>query len=233
MRNTRDTRYRYLSGQIMRYCGFILLFGAILLSHSCSLGSLGGVSIADPSIRQNSNETGDVELIIDPINAWDEKGAGQEKLYTVNGKELHFRLKDVSFTDKAWIRVGLFWHSRAKKVMVPVVALGPPVKIKKIQFIIDGSRRISPRKAKDFTYTPNKQLLDKNVSTNSFEIKLEQLKKIVEAKNVTLILATSRGNLVANLSVVTKDDERSLQKSVKYLFVDFYDQINAVLSEKS
>ncbi len=212
-------------------CRLFFLMSIVLLP-SCTLSGLNNLdsSFSEPII-QSTDAVGDIEIKMQPVDVWDEKGSGNIKAYNVNEKPYFFRLKDVKITDQAWVRVGLYWQTKLNKVALPIVILGPPVSIKKIQFVLDKNKRITPKKLKTFSFTPVEKLFDKNLSSDSFEISKNNLKQIVEAKNITLIVSTTRGNLVVNLAVVTSDDEKTLQNSVKYLFTDFYNRMSAVLSQ--
>lgn len=224
-----------LRGQRYIFVGLVALAGLGL--SACSVESL-STNLSDftntnsDGVYQISNDAGEVEIILDPIEVWEERGAAPPQSFTVDDKDIEVRLlKSGDWQDKSWVKVGLFWHSKMKKVMMPVVVLGPPVEISRIQLVF-GDSRVTPPKAKNFSFSTGKPLFGSSTaSSSSFEVRREHLRKIIKEQNPKLIIETHRGNLLVNLSV-TAMDENNLNKSLKYLFADFYAKMQQVLSKK-
>lgn len=171
------------------------------------------------NIIENSKD-GSTELILHPVDIWDSEGGGETFTETVDGHELHFRHRPSSTFERAWVRVGLFWHSKSKKIFVPVAVVGPDVEIKQMQLVIDSKRNLLG-KAKNFNFSPEKRPLDRRVSGSAFTMTPRTLRTMIAAKEPHIIIGTNRGNLRVDLSAVPSREQSALTDSAMYLFAEF------------
>lgn len=192
-------------------CG---LFSAVFLLSSCVLAPVA-------EIAELADDEGNVELILEPVDVWDNGDAGDAETFTVNEQQLSFRVRSAELLDQAWVRLGLFWHSRQDNIQMPLVIVGgPPVTIRRVQ-IQAGRSRETLQPAKNFNFTAGKRPLDDVLHSGAFSITPEMLSAIAEADDVYVTILTSRGVLRVNLAVVTGSSDNQLASSAKYQFADF------------
>ena len=72
----------------------------------------------------------DVELILHPVPVWDGGGAVSQTVALDGGGDIVVRVRSTGILDRAYVRMGLFWHSRREIIFVPVEVLGPPAKLR-------------------------------------------------------------------------------------------------------
>lgn len=166
---------------------------------------------------------GAVELILNAVDVWNSEGVGAPEEFTVDGKTMIFRLRSGSFFEQSWMRAGLFWHSRQKKIMLTTVVLGPPAKIRKLRLNV-GEDYTNALPAKNFQFTPAKRATDKDLSAQAFPIKPSFIYAVGKATAATLTLSTDRGQLRGDLLAVPDKSDAALRGSVKFLFSEFAEQ---------
>lgn len=199
----------------------LFLCGAALplLLSSCVVAGLPAVGGA-PAI-QEIRGGGNKELILEPVDAWDDAGAGEAQEMAVNGAALYFRPRPTKSFDQAWVRLGLFWHSKQKGIHMPVViAGGAPVKIQQVRVETDSGMALL-KEAENFSFTPGKRLFDKTLSGGVFTMSPKMLARMVQAKDAHVTIGTDRGALRVNLSAVPDTSAAALAASAKYQFAEF------------
>ena len=177
--------------------------------------------------RFEDPETGKIELLLEPIDVWNDKGAKPAEEISINDHSLYFRLRETDTFEQAWVRLGLFWHSSQEKIILPIVITGPPVTIRKVHIKADRSSA-TLKLAKNFNFAPAERAFDKKLSSAAFTISPNTLAALVKAKNGFINIVTNRGGLQVNLSVVPKLGENDLIVSAKYQFADFYRRHQAI-----
>ncbi|MDM5147213.1 hypothetical protein NQX30_02320 [Candidatus Persebacteraceae bacterium Df01] len=202
----------------------LLLLSAVVLLQSCVGGSLG----EPPSIRSNSNDVGDVELVLDPVNVWYEKNTSESVQVEVDGRAFYVRKRHSGGVfEQAWAQAGLFWHSRGKKVFLTIVTFGPKVTIHEVS-IWAGKNYGLLSKARNFQFTPGISKLDtRETSSAAFEMNSSLLQAVADAETAQMVIKTSRGNLKMGLDVMSGDTEADLRRSARYLFTSFADKVKA------
>ena len=190
------------------------MLGSLLMLPAC-------ITPPPAAIEEIADEKGNVELILEAIEVWDDDGASEPQEYTVNDRGMTFRVRDTSFAN-AWVRLGLFWHSKQKRIHMPIViAGGPPVTIQKVRLEAGRSAAVL-RQAKNFEFTPGKRAFDKELYSATFTLSPKLLAKVGESDNVYVSIYTQRGVLRANLAVASGGDTDSLVATAKYQFSEFY-----------
>lgn len=194
-------------------------------SGDLNLSQLGSGLGAEPSaIQRRQNET-DVELILDPVPVWDEVGVSPPKTFSVDGTDVSSRLREKKFLERPFARAGLFWHSRQDHAFLPLVVLGPPVTIKKVEAETQHKKALL-RKARGFQFTPAKTGLDGKISSAAFEIKLGILEALATAETAHLIVHTNRGIMRLGLDVVVEASDDALRNNARVLFARFAEQMS-------
>lgn len=199
-----------------------LRFFAIVTVAFLLTGCLAALNKPTPlSIAED--EQGNTELIVEPLDMWDWNPALRSEQVEVEGEQLYFALRPIGPLDQAWVRGGLFWHSKMDKVMMPIVVLGPPVEMQKMYLEFDGKKQFLS-KPKDFKFTAGKRALDKHLSSGTFALTPAQLRALVESENIVLGVWTNRGILRVSPHAVPSMDAGEWKKSARYHFAQFYNK---------
>lgn len=201
-----------------RFIG-LLLTAALLSGCGVSLPTPLAPSAGAPEIQRSTNDAGDVELILDPVDVWEEKGLGSPFVNKEVGDGLTFRKRPKEIFERTWVRLGLFWHSRRDDVILTAVIYQPSIKFRRLQvFTAAGTTALTP--ATDFSFTPPKGFLDRDVSSAVFSMPPSLLQDIADGET-SVAISTNRGSLRVNLSAVVGDSPTVLRQSAKYLFAAF------------
>ena len=222
----------FIASRFLR-CLFAGVIAGGLVGCTDQLGSISfsPLSQSNNQIEQLDTDDGYVKLILAATDVWDDAGASKPEIRTVGGREMYFRQRPKKTFEQAWVRLGLFWHSKAKKkIILTAVALGDPVKIQGAK-IRAGLSTATAEKVKTFQYTPEKRAFDKNLSSAAFYITPHMLKKLTSEKNAHITLMTSLGQLRVNLSATPATTDAGLEQSAKYLFAEFAQRRRALTSK--
>lgn len=205
-----------------------LLLAALLSACSGDIAQLTQIGTpAAPPIEQKTNGES-TEIILHPVAVWEEANAAASQQVSVDGHVVKVRRRSGDFWDKAFVRAGLFWHSRKNNIFVPVVVLGPPVKIRQVE-IRAGNRVSLLRRAANFKFTPSgSQLAKDKQSSAAFEMKPEMLAQIVTGETAHMVVRTNRGNLHLGLDVVNGDSPSVVRGNARYLFSRFSEKMAQV-----
>ncbi len=211
----------------------VLLLATILLS-ACAeqfaeLNLNVGGGEPDVLIKRFDGENNDVELRLDPVYVWDNINVESEKV-KVDGRELYVRKRPSGgIFERAWVRLGVFWHSKTDYVFIPIVVLGSPVEIRGL-LINSGQSRASLKKADNIKFKPGSKMFDSDNKKSSavFKMSLKVFKTITSAKKTQVVIQTNRGNLAVGLDVVTGDSTDDLRTNAKNLIVQFHDMIQDI-----
>ena len=212
----------------LRRLFFAVLFAGVLSSCGGGLPSGGlGAQLGGAPPQIHKNEDGEnVELVLNPVPVWDETNAADSKTVEVGGREVFARVRQGNFLERPFAKAGLFWHSRKEEIFVPVVVLGPPVKINGVE-VRAGGNFSTLRRAKNFKFTPAQSKWEK-VSSAAFEMKPSVLRAVAGEKTARMTVKTNRGNLHLGLDVVGEDSEAAVRRSARYMFAQFAGKIAEV-----
>ena len=208
-------------------------FRAIFILSACALLSACGgghlLSSGEMAEVRHRQDGGNHELIIEPVDFWDKENAAPPEAITVGGREISVRLRKIGPFERAWVRAGLFWHSKMKdNVYLPVVVANQKVKIERVQIYIDGQQAALLARAKNFQFTPAKRSFDKELVSGAFVLPIGVLEQMTTAERAEILVQTNRGDLKVDLSIVTGKTPTQLQKSGKHLFAEFVDQMGDI-----
>jgi len=190
---------------------------ALMMLSGCGSISLSGGAA---SVRHAENDKGDVELVLDPVDLWDAKGLGKPFRADDIDKNLQFRKRNKELLERAWVRLGLFWHSRRDDIVLTAVIYQPSVTIRQMTLLVNG-KKYPVLPAQGFNFTPPKGLFDKDASAAAFSLPPTFLYEIVAGGETSFVLDTNRGTLRVNLSAVVDDSPQALRRSANYLFAEF------------
>lgn len=203
----------------------VMLSATLTLALAACSGEIGSLNLGGglplTAIQQNQDDEGNVELLLEPVDVWDDQGALEAEQIEVSGKTLYFRMRNKDIFENAWVRVGLFWHTKLNRIYMPVVVSGPPVEITRIRVTADESSEIL-EKATNFNFEPGKRPFDKELSSGVFTMSPSILATVTDAENFYVDVITNRGQLRVNLSAVTDRTASTLTASAKYQFAEFY-----------
>ena len=224
--------------------GFFALLLPLALA-ACAGGNLGAefdnlnlnFGGAPAGISETALEGGGVRLVLEPVEVWDDEGAGELQLLPVadGGEEMTFRLRETDVFHPAWVRLGLYWDSRYDRVYMPAVIVGgPPVKIKQAQLRVDGRREVLHLTDK-LNFTPaggggGGGLLGsaQKMYSGVFVFTPETLARLATAKgDAHVVVSTNRGGLRVNLAIAGGDSPAALAATGKYQFAQFYRRMQA------
>ncbi|WOV91921.1 MAG: hypothetical protein R1F54_04650 [Candidatus Zeuxoniibacter abyssi] len=195
---------------------------------------LSGLSVgkADQEIKQFDGDGGDVELRLDPVDVWDDIKTEPVKV-EIDGRELYVRKRPGGTFEHAWVRMGLFWHSKTDYVYVPIVVLGPPVEIRELR-VDAGPSFALLKKAENFHFEPGSRIFDgkKEKSSAVFIMSINMLSLIASSKTARLSVKTNRGNLNVGLGVVVGNSINNLRGNAKNLIAQFKDMVEDVIKEQ-
>ena len=184
-----------------------------------------------PEVRKHRDNFGHVEVVLDPVKVWDDKNASAPVSVKIGGQNLFMRKYGGDIFDKAWAQMGLFWHSKSKNIVVPIVVFELAVKIHQVEIRTSEQQALLPM-AEDFDFTPGKLRFDSRpMSSAAFVMPPQLLEAIVNEKIAQLIIKTDRGNMHVGLDVVHGDAEADLRRNAKYLFALFADTIREVQND--
>lgn len=180
-----------------------------------------------PSIQRVAS--GDnVELILHPVAVWDETGAAPPVKVSADGREFMARQRTTSFLEKSFARAGLFWDSRLTHIFMPIVVLGPPVDIRRVEVFAGGNQALLRRANSNFKFAPSQSSLDKDeISSAVFEMKSGTLRAVAAADTARLVIHTNRGILNLGLDVVVGDSPDDYQRNARVLFAQFAEKMTA------
>ncbi|MGI9297577.1 MAG: hypothetical protein ACR2QC_06740 [Gammaproteobacteria bacterium] len=179
-----------------------------------------------PAIQRNAKD-GDVELILHPIAVWDETGVSPSAKISADGREFMARPRDTGFLERPFARAGLFWHSRLDHIFMPVVVLGPPAEIRKVEIHAGGNRAQLRRAPDSFKFTPAQAGGSQKISSAVFELKPRTLRAVSAADTARLIVSTNRGVLNLGLDVVGGDSPEDFRRNARILFAQFAEKMAA------
>ena len=186
----------------------------------------GGGGGEAPEIQRNAKD-GDVELVLHPLSVWDEIGVSDSETIAADGREFLARRRGTSLWEKPFARAGLFWHSRVEHIFMPLVVLGPPAEIRKVEIRAGGSRALL-RRARNFEFTPARRSSDAGkVSSAVFEMKPETLRAVAASDTARLVVSTDRGILNLGLDVVAGDSADDYRRNARVAFARFAAKIAA------
>lgn len=191
-------------------------------------GGCAGLGGGGGEITQASDDAGHAELVLEAVDVWGADVAGAPEALEVDGGERMFRvLEDANF-ERAWVRLGLFWHSLQKFVMLPVVVAGPAVEVSQVRVMADGERwTLKP--AENFSFTPGRRPFDKELSAGVFVLPFEALERMAGAEEVEVVVVTNRGGLRVHPNVVAGRGEADLRASALLKFAEFWRRREALL----
>lgn len=215
----------------------LALFLGVFLAAG-GLSACGGLSLDDakfpkfgaggddaPAIQRNAGG-GDVELILNPVPVWDETGVSPSAKVSADGREFLVRPRETGVFEPPFARAGLFWHSRLDNIFMPVVVLGPPAKIRKVEIRAGSSRALLRRAPESFKFTPAQTGKGK-ISSAVFELKPKMLRAVSASDTVHLIVSTDRGVLNLGLDVVGGDSPDDYRRNARVLFAQFAEKMAA------
>lgn len=180
---------------------------------------------AEPFPTEASTDTlGHPQLVLEPVDVWSDAGSGALIAVDIDDEQLYFRHRPVHLFEKAWIRAGLFWHPKLRRIMVPIVVVGPPVTVSGARLrTADGVVDLSP--AKNFDFTPGARQFDRQLSATAYEIDRDQLRELAYGGDVYIELDVEGGVLEANIAATPATDNAGRRDSARYHFVQFAKKI--------
>lgn len=206
---------------------FLFAGGLSACGGELPLGELGAQFGGGEAPQVQKNEDGEnVEMILHPVAVWDEQKTTPSQPVNIDGREVFVRFRKNDFLERPFVRVGLFWHSRKEKVFVPIVVLGPPVKIRAVEVRAGGNFALL-RRAENFNFTPAQSKWDGEISSAAFEMKPSMLRAIADEKTAYMRIKTNRGDLHLGLDVAG-GGEAEVRGNARYLFMQFADQMAEV-----
>ena len=150
-----------------------------------------------------------MELILHPVPVWDGGGAVSQTVALDGGGDIVVRVRSTSILDRAYVRMGLFWHSRREIIFVPVEVLGPPAKTAAGADCPRATMSRCCNRRRAFILPPAVRALnywaEKKPSTAAFEMTPETLAAIATAARAEAVIETNRGNLAVALDAATGD----------------------------
>ena len=196
----------------------LLILAAAMLSACGGGAAFSGAKTAAIEKRDNGK---DVELILHPVPVWDGGGAVSQTVALDGGGDIVVRVRSTSILDRAYVRMGLFWHSRREIIFVPVEVLGPPAKLRRVR-IVAGDHVAVLQPAQGFHFAPGrprvKLLGGKKPSTAAFEMTPETLAAIASSARAEAVIETNRGNLAVALDAATGESAAAAAASAKRQF---------------
>ena len=165
------------------------------------------------------------QLILSPIEVWDEQNVTAPELTNVNGYEIFVRRRETHVFEKPYVRAGLFWNSRLPHAFLPIVVLGPKADINGVS-VRAGKIYQSLRPARNFSFTPTKSKWETQpLSSATFEIEPALLRAIADEKTAQLTIKTNRGTLRVGLDVVSIIDTLGIDNNARVWFAQFMDRM--------
>ena len=212
--------------QVKNILAVLLLAGSAALAGGCGGALQGGLTPVDELTTSTTAEGDAVQVMLEPVDVWDEEGAAAAAVAEVDGRKIYVRKRGNALFKRTWIRLGLYWNSkRPNDIFVGAVALGPAVEVRALRMEIDG-RTVTLKPTRDFSFIPGKRGVfdggDK--SAGSFIADADWLRDVVQSRSSAKVsLETSRGALTGDLNVVVGDSQSALRKSAKNMFAAFLD----------
>lgn len=173
------------------------------------------------------------ELVLRPIEVWDERRTGEPQKVEAEGREFSVRLRSAESGEYPYARVGLLWHARAENMFMPVVLLGESVDILGAE-IRAGAVRAPLEPARRFQFTPARSDDDESEpSWAVFSVPFSLLKEIAYAPRVHLIVRTDRGTINLGPDIVADESPDALRRNLRYLLAQMAERIDAINAERA